>query len=139
MVAVAVAPFVLRDMILSIATDSYEAHVNEVSFEPSVQTLTWQGGTPAATFTDVTNATWTCKLTGAQDWITANSLAQYLLTNAGTKKTAVFKPQGSTTGKPVFTVDIFIAPPPIGGKVNTFLEFTVTMGCAGQPVKTAAP
>lgn len=139
MAQIAVAPVVLKDMILTIATDSYELHVNEVLLDPSTQVLTWQGGTPSAVFTDVTNATWTCKITGCQDWTTANGLASYCLANAGQKKTVVFKPLGATTGKPVFTVDVYIVPMPIGGKINSFLEATVTMGCAGAPVKTAAP
>lgn len=138
MAQIAVAPFVLRDMILSIGTDSYELHVNEVEFTPSSQTQTWQGGTPAASFTEQTNPTWTCKITGAQDWTTVNSLAQYLLANQGQSKAAVFKPQGAATGKPSFASTIVIAPPPVGGKVNTFLELTVTMGCT-PPVKTANP
>lgn len=139
MPAIAVAPFVLKDAIFQVGTDTYEAHVASAKIEPSSSVLTWQGITPAATFTEQTAETWSCTVTLAQDWTTANSLAQYLLTNKGQKKTVVFKPKGTTTGMPIFTVDMIMAAPQIGGDVNTFQEATVTMGCVGVPAKTAAP
>lgn len=139
MATIAVVPFVLKDTIFTVGTDSYEAHVSSVKIEPAVTVLTWNGLTPSAAFTDMTAETWTCTITLAQDWTTANSLAQYLLTNKGQKKTVVFKPKGVTTGSPIFTLDLMIAPPQIGGDINTFQEATVTMGVVGVPVKTAAP
>lgn len=139
MVAVAVAPFVLKDVKFTVGTDDYEAHVSSVQFVPNMATVTWQGLTPSAAFTDTTSPTWTCTVSLAQDWTTANSLAQYLLTNAGTKKTVVFKPKGTTTGMPIFTAELMIAPPPIGGDVNTVQVASVTMGVVGAPVKTTAP
>lgn len=139
MAKVTAAPFVLKDAVLTIGTDDYEAHVASVRFDPATNVVTFQSLTPAGAFTDTTSPTWTATLTYAQDWKTANSLAQYLLANAGQKKTCVFKPQGITTGSPIFTVDLMIAPGPIGGDVNTVQTAQVTLGCVGAPVKTAAP
>lgn len=139
MPAIAVAPFTLKDVVFTVGTDDYQAHVSSVAFTPASSTVQWQGLTPTATYTDTTTATWTCTIAYAQDWVTVNSLAQYLLTNAGQKKTVVFKPKGTTTGSPIFTVDLFIAPGQIGGDVNTVATATVTMGCAGAPVKSTAP
>lgn len=139
MVAIAVAPFVLKDMIFQVGTDSYEQHVSSVAFTPETETVKWQGGTPAAAFTDTTNPSWTCTIECAQDWVTPNSLVQYLLTNAGTAKIVIFKPQGTTTGKPIFTATLMIAPPPIGGAINAVQTASITMGVVGAPVKTAAP
>lgn len=135
---VAVQPFVLKDVVLSIDTDDYEAHVSTVRFDPTQSTVTWQGLTPAAAFSDTTTPTWTCTLAGAQDWTTDGSLAQYLLDNAGQKKTCVFKPKGAAAGAPVFTADLLLAPPPIGGDVNTVQTFSVTCGVDGAPVKSVA-
>lgn len=139
MAAIAVAPFVLKDVILTIGADSYEAHVSTVRFDPNMSVVTWQGLTPSASFTDTTAPTWTTTWAFAQDWETPDSLSEYLLENAGTKKTVVFKPKGTTTGKPVFTAEVMIAPGPIGGDVNTVQTGSVTMGVVGTPVKTAAP
>jgi len=139
MAQIAVAPYVLKDVIMQIGTDTYEMHCSSVLFTPSTSVLTWQGLTPAAAFSDSTSPSWTCTLNYAQDWVTANSLAQYLSTNSNTQKVAIFKPQGVTTGKPIFTATLIIAPGPIGGDVNTVQVGTVTLGVVGVPVKTVAP
>jgi hypothetical protein len=139
MATIATTPFVLVDAIMTVGTDDYQTSVSGVMFEPSSSTVTWQGLTPASAFSGQTSATWTCKIKYAQDWKTANSLAQYLLAQTGTNKQAVFKPQGATTGNPIFTATIMIVPGPIGGDVNTVQVAEVTLGVIGVPVKTAAP
>jgi len=139
MAAIAAAPFVLKDVTFQVGTDSYEQHVSSVRFDPQISTVSWKGLSPAANFTDTTAPTWQCTITFAQDWTTANSLSQYLMTNAGTQKVVVFKPVGTTTGKPIFTVTLNIAPGSIGGDVDTYATATVTMGCVSAPVKSAAP
>lgn len=139
MAQIATTPIVLKDVLLVIGTDNYETAVSEVVFTPTSSQVSWQGLTPASTFVDQTTPTWTCKLTYAQDWVTANSLAQYLLANAGAQKTLVFKPQGSAAGKPIITATVIIAPGPIGGAVNTVQVGTVTLGVVGTPAKTANP
>lgn len=139
MAIVATTPFVLVDAVMTVGTDDYQSAISQVLFEPAVSTVTWQGITPTASFTAPTTPTWTCKLSYAQDWKTANSLAQYLLTNAGLSKVVVFKPQGATTGSPIFTATLIIVPGPIGGEVNTVQVGEVTCGVIGVPVKTAAP
>lgn len=135
MAQVASAPFVLKDAVLSIGTDDYEKHVSGVVIQPAMSVLTWNAITPSGAFSDATSPTWSVTLNYAQDWTTANSLAQYLLTNAGQTKTAIFKPLGATTGDPTFTVTIIIAPGPIGGEANTVQVGTVTMGVVGEPVQ----
>lgn len=139
MATIATTPFVLVDAIMTVGTDDYQTAISSVQFVPASATVTWQGLTPASAFTGQTSATWTCKLKYAQDWKTTNSLAQYLLANAGTTKTAVFKPQGVTTGSPIITATLMIVPGPIGGDVNTVQVGEVTLGVVGAPVKTAAP
>lgn len=139
MASIAVAPFVLKDALFTVGTDSYEQHVSSVTFTPATSPVTWQGLTPAAAFSDAGNPIWTCTLSFAQDWTTTNSLSQYLLTNAGTQKVVVFKPLGATTGKPIFTATLLLVPGPIGGDVNTVQVASVTCGVVGAPVKTTAP
>lgn len=135
MPAISAAPFVLKDAVLNVDADSYEAHVSSVQFAPTSSTVTWQGITPAASFSDSTSPTWTCTLAYAQDWTTADALSQYLMDNAGQTKTIVFQPLGATSGDPTFTAEVIIAAGPIGGPVNTVQVGTVTLGCKGAPVK----
>ena len=139
MTIIAAVPYVLKDTDLKIGADNYEAHVSGVVFTPSSGTVTWQGLTPAAAFSDATTATWVCTLNYAQDWETPNSLAQYLLANAGTAKVVVFKPsKAAGAGHPIFTATLNIVAGPIGGDVNTVQVASVTCGVVGVPVKTVS-
>lgn len=139
MAQIAVAPFVIKNALIQVATDNYEKHVSSAAFTPQVSPVTWQGFTPDSAFSDAGSPIWTLTLAYAQDWTTANSLAQYLLANAGQQKVIVFKPQGATTGTPIFTATCIIVPGPIGGDVNSVQVGSVTMGVIGAPVKTANP
>jgi hypothetical protein len=139
MAVIAVAPIVLKDVVFTVGTDDYQAHVSSVKFTPAMNAVAWKGLTPTSVFSDAGSPVWSCVISFAQDWTTANSLSAYLLANAGTQKVVVFKPQGATTGKPVFTATLVIVPGDIGGDVDTVPVATVTMGVVGAPVKTAAP
>lgn len=139
MPVIAIAPIVLTDVVMTIGTDDYQTNLSKVRFEPKVNTVTWQGLTPASAYAGATSPIWECVLEYAQDWTTTNSLAAYLLTNQGAQKTAVFKPIGTTTGKPIFTATVIIVPGPIGGDVNTVQTGQVTLPVVGAPVKTTAP
>lgn len=135
MAQIAVAPYVKKDAVLTIGTDTYEKHVSNVQLTPSVDVVKWQSVTPAGSFQDTTTPVWTLELELAQDWTTTNALAAYLLANSGLQKTVIYGPQGSTVGKPKFTFDVMITPGPIGGKVNEVQLSTVTLAVIGQPVK----
>jgi hypothetical protein len=139
MAVIAVAPIVLKDVKFTVGTDDYEAHVSSVKFVPTTNAVAWKGLTPTAVFSDAGSPVWNCTISYAQDWLTASSLAQYLLTNAGTQKVVVFKPQGVTTGKPIFTATLVIVPGEIGGDVDAVMVSSVTMGVVGAPVRTVAP
>lgn len=139
MAQIAIVPFVLKDALLTIGTDNYETNVSTVHFTPTTTTVTWQGLTPASSFTDTSSPTWTCELSYAQDWKTTNSLAQYLMSNAGQSKVAVFKPRGAAAGDAIFTATVIIQAGEIGGDVNTVQVGSVTLGVVGAPVKTANP
>ena len=136
MAKIAVAPLVLKDVLLSIGSgtpDDFAKHVSSVVFEPSSSTVSWQGLSPDASFTDQTAETWTCKLTFAQDWTTTNSLAKYLLTNKGKTMPCTCKPNASATTPVVVSANIILTPPSIGGDVNKVMEATVTLGVVGAP------
>jgi hypothetical protein len=135
MPAISVAPIILTDVLLTVGTEDYEAHVSQVEFTPASTTVSWKGLTPASVHTFGATATWTVTLAYAQDWVTVNSLSQYLFNNEGDTVTMTFKPKA---GGPGFTADIIITPGAIGGTVDAVAVATVTLGVSGKPVLVPA-
>lgn len=140
---IAVQPHILKDVLLTIATDDYAKHVDEVQFVPSTKTeqITWHGLSPDASFSDAgtPETTWLLNLSYAQDWATTNSLSEYLLANKGQTKTVVFQPKAGT-GQRKFTAEVTIVPGPIGGKGKAVATGTVSLPVNGDPVPgTTAP
>jgi len=133
MATIAASPFVLRNVLLTIGTDNYEAHVSQVEFVPTASSVSWTG-LANNTVTSTTTATWVANLSFAQDWVTANSLSQYLLANEGEVVEVTFKP---ADGGPSFTSDVTIAPGGIGGTAGAFAVGTVALGCT-KPVLVPA-
>lgn len=136
MVALAVKPLVLKDVLLQLDTLDFAKHVEQVEFTPKADTVTWTG-LGGNTHTDVSTATWTATLGYVQDWESAESLSQYLFENEGQTVAATFKPKSGTG--PSFTVDLIITPGSIGGKVSAYAVTTVTLGCAARPSLVPAP
>ena len=137
MTAIAVQPIVLKDVDLKIEADNYEAHVSAVTINPTTATVRWKGLTPAATFSDSTAPEWTANIEYAQDWVTDNSLSFYLFEHQGETVTAVFMPKKGS-GLPKWTLDLVIAPGPIGGTVDQYMTGSVALGVSGQPVPGVA-
>lgn len=132
MVQVAHTPLVLKDFIMSLGADSYERAISSVVFTPTAASVTWQGGTPDSTFTDVATATWAAALTYAQDWDAVDSLSVYLYNNEGATVPAVFRPRNGKGAS--FSAQLLITPGSIGGAVNSVSESTVNLGCKSKPV-----
>ncbi|MGK9146665.1 IPT/TIG domain-containing protein [Plantibacter flavus] len=132
MAQIAHTPLVLKDYVLSLADNSYEKALSAVTFTPTAPTITWQGGTPDASFTDTGRATWVAGLTFAQDWDTVGSLSRYLFENEGAVVPVVFRPRNGTG--PSFSATLVITPGAIGGAVNVVAEATVSLGLQGKPV-----
>jgi hypothetical protein len=133
---IAVAPHVLKDIVLTIEADNYAAHVSSALLTPStdVPVLKWQGMTPTSAFSEggSVSTSWAFAINMAQDWQTADSLSQYLFDNAGQVKTFTLTPQKGK-GKS-FTFDATIVPGQIGGDVNTVAVSPVSMPVDGTPV-----
>lgn len=126
-----IQPLVLKDFVLAIAADQFEKNVSSIILTPSAPTVTWQGGTPDATFTDTGRATWVAAINYAQDWDTANSLSQFLFNNEGATVAATFRPRNGVG--PSFAVSLVITPGAIGGAVNAVSEASVSLGVQGKP------
>lgn len=141
MTAIAVAPFVFKDALLQIAADNYEKHLSQAELRPDTktETLTWTAITPAVKFSEAgtPTTTWKLVLSYAQDWETPNSLSEYLRANAGQVKSITLQPRAGA-GQKTYTVDVTIAPGPIGGTANNVAVGTVTLECDGEPVPGTA-
>lgn len=136
MATIAVNPFILKDVLLTLDADNYEAHVSQVEFTPSSSPQTWQGLTPTATFTDVTTATWTCVLNYAQDWSNPDSLSYKLHAEEGAEWPVVFKPVSGSG--PTVTATLIVTPGAIGGTVNSYATASVTLAVKGKPALVPA-
>lgn len=135
MATISVAPIILTDVLLTVGTDNYEAHVSQVEFTPTSSTVSWKGLTPTSVHTFGSTATWTVTLAYAQDWVTATSLSRYLFDNEGDTVTMTFEPKA---GGPAFTADVIITPGAIGGTVDSVAVATVTLGVSGKPTLVPA-
>jgi len=135
MATIALAPLVLKDVLLTVGTDNYEKAVDSVTFTPASSTVPWTG-LDGTTYTDQTTATWTATLNYMQDWDTADSLSAYLMDNEGTSVALTFKPR-SASG-PTFTATAIITPGAIGGQVNANATTSVTLGLTGAPARVAS-
>lgn len=124
----------LKEISVIIDGTEYADSIASFQFVPSQTVQTWKGGRRDATYTDVTDATWTCNMKLAQDWDTSASLANYLLAHAGERQEATFIPTGGAT----VTGTLILAVPPIGGDVNAWLEGTISCGVEGAPTVTPA-
>jgi hypothetical protein len=122
MAEIAAQPFTMKDVNIEIDGDDYKRHTSRVRFVPTVNRSTWKALAPAATYGAQGLAEWSCELALAQDWENPLSLANYLLENEGVG----------------FTSTITLAPPTIGGDVDTTATAEITMACT-SPVPVAAP
>lgn len=135
MADIAVTPFALTDAVVKVAADNYQAAISAIEFVPTVATFSFAGLTPSAQFNFAGSPSWVVNLSGAQDWATATSLSNYLLTNAGKNVEMQFAP---IKGGKAYKATVTIVPTNIGGSVNTVPVFSVTLQVQGQPVQIAA-
>lgn len=132
MPAIPVQPFVLKDTVLSIEGDTYEASVSEVTFTPSASTSNWNGLTPTSSFSDMSNATWVCTLAYAQDWSNPDSLSFKLHEEEGASWEVLFTPRKGS-GQPAVKATVTVTPGAIGGAVNGWATASVSLGVSGKP------
>lgn len=132
MATIAPKPFVLKDYLLTVGDDLYQAQTSQVEIVPKVNVQTWRGGTPGALFSDITVDGWDYTIAYAQDFETTDSLSLFAHENAGEPIDVVFKPRSGTG--PTVEVTIVMVPGKIGGTVGAFASGTLTGPCVGEPV-----
>lgn len=137
MVAIAApAPFMLRDVEVTVDGDDYAAQLSSIAWTPSSSQTTWQGLKPSASVSESSPTTWTAAAVAAQDWTNPDSFVNYCLAHEGESVPCTFRPRVGEG--PSFTATLSIAPPAIGGAVGTMPEATITMGST-KPVLVPAP
>ena len=135
MANVAITPFALTDATIKVAADNYEAALSNIEFVPTVPTFNFTGLTPGAVYNFAGSPSWVVNLSGAQDWATATSLSNYLLTNSGKTVEMQFAP---IKGGKTFKANVTLVPTNIGGTVNSVPVFSVTFQVQGQPTIVTA-
>lgn len=130
------SPIVLKDVTVTIGTDTYEKQVSQVLLTPTANAQSWRGLNPQASYSDVDTATWAAAVTFAQDHETPGSLSLYLFDNEGQKVTMLIKPRSGSG--PSYQVTVTLTPGGIGGQVGSWAESTVTLPCDGKPQRIAA-
>ncbi|MCE4024665.1 hypothetical protein LXM50_01620 [Microbacterium sp. Au-Mic1] len=139
MAAIPVQPIFLNDVSVKIGTDTYEASLTTVRFEPTSNIVRWKGMSPASQYAFMSTPVYDGTLTFAQDWTTSNSLSQYLKTNQGKPVTIEFKPKKPATGTAAtVTATIIVAPGTIGGDIDTVATATIQVAVVGEPSVTIA-
>lgn len=139
MVALDVKPLILKNVLLTLklAADTaieFQKHISAVALTPKADSKTWKG-LGLNSYTDTGLATWTCDLTFIQDWLSDESLSQFLFDNEGATVAATFQP---ISGAGIsFTANLSVTPGAIGGKVDEFAEVSVSLG-SDKPVKVPA-
>lgn len=126
-----------KDIRFQIGTDNYEKHVSEVTWPPSQQAVTWQGGTPDAQLTDVSEGSPTCNITCIQAWDDPTSLVRFMFEHAGEQAVVRYKPHADDDFELEATITIMR--PQIGGKVNQFNESTISCPSTVPVVAPAVP
>lgn len=118
------------------ATDNdYRQAVDQVTLTPSSSGLSWTG-LGGNSFTDQATATWTMTAAGAQDWLTAGSLAELLFDHEGERRPYLLRPIAGEG--PSFTGIAILTPTQVGGSVNAVAPFSVTIGLTGKPTRVPA-
>jgi len=141
MSAVAVTPIALNGGTIKIGTGSantYEQAVSSLTFTPS-QSVSFVKAMSGNVYPFITASTWEVAITAAQDLVTATSLQNYLLANAGTSVPLVWTAAPGGTGAKTVTQTVVLVPAQIGGAMDKNLEFTVTLAGTGTPVIATAP
>jgi hypothetical protein len=128
-------PLVMKDCLVKVATDNYEAALSGVTLTPTTPTFTFSGLTPTAKYTAAGNPDWLAAIDYVQDWDTVGSFSNYLHANQGKTVSMEFTPKAKSGKK--FTVDVTIIAGAIGGAGGALASTSVSLP-AGTPVVSAA-
>jgi hypothetical protein len=133
MATITPAPLVMKDCLVKIAADNYEAALSGITLTPTTPIFTFSGLTPTAKTTASGNADWAAQIDYVQDWDTGGSFSNYLHGNQGKTVSMEFTPKKGSGKK--FLVDVTIVAGAVGGQANAMATTSVTLPCS-TPVIT---
>lgn len=136
MAVIEVKPFIMRNAIVSFATNDFAKAVSSATLTPAGGTTPFKGLKPDAVFTFPQAVTWTLDLEFAQDWSAETSLSRYLFEHMGETIDATLNPDDQSSGTTSWAITVAIAPGAVGGPVDSVATATVSLGVVGAPVPT---
>ncbi|MDH6181814.1 hypothetical protein M2152_001996 [Microbacteriaceae bacterium SG_E_30_P1] len=129
-------PAAVKNMRLQIGTDTFELHANNVLWSKNTQQVQWQGGTPDASYSDLSEDTHACAINLVNDYQNEDSLFNFLIDHAGETAAISYRPDAEEDF--VQTATITLVAPNTGGGMRAFHEQTVTCPST-PPVRTFTP
>jgi len=131
-----IAPVInsMSNATFKVGSNNYEAAVSKVVLTPTVTVSKFKGINGATTRT-ASLPEWVLSMDFPQDFATANSLSNFLLTNTGTTVSADLTP---VVGGPGYRATILIVPGEIGGTVDNTSTSSVSLEVIGQPTLIGA-
>lgn len=106
--------------------------VRNVSFAPTVNTVTWDPISGNAV-SDATLGAWNCTFEYGQIWDQLDSVANKLHDNFGDEVELVFQPQGAAGA--TIKATVVVVPGTVGGTAGVATS-SVTLPCKAKPVIT---
>ena len=129
-----VKPVFINDLVLKLGSaDEFQKAITSATLTPSTSNVTFQGGTPDASFTFPGATTWTLDVTFGQDVNTPGSLTEYLWLHRGEEVPFTLEPKAGGTS---WAGDCIITPAAAGGAVSAVGTSTVNLGVQGEPTPT---
>ena len=130
MTVVIPATFSLKNSTIKIGTNNFEATISGVAFVPTTAVSVWKGITPTAVYPTTGVTEWVANIDYAQDFATATSLSNYLLTNSGTTAVCDFYPIAGGVG---YRATLLLVAGDIGTTGSDTATASVSLTVIGQP------
>jgi len=130
--------YVIRDAVMTVEGTDYANQVTKARLVPETPIQTLRTLVPDGIVQDVDSTTWTLELSGIQDWVNGQGLADALNDNKGVEVDIILTPR-SGTGKPRATFVAVAMPVQFGGDQGQFATFEITLPVVGQPTFGTVP
>lgn len=122
-----------RDLILTVATVSYDAQALSAVLTPTTRTEVYE--TLEGRSLKTIETTWKFDVTMLADWGVASSLVEALWTAAESAPNTVLAVSLTATTGAVFTFNILPVFPTVGGTANDAQEITLSFDVVGTPAE----
>lgn len=129
MATIPIQPLMLKDAVLTVASDDFTAAFTSVTFEPSPE-WEWVDVFLGPSVPMLSRVRWVCRLGYLQDLTTFDSWTRYIDDNTGTTATLTFTPESGGDG---VVADVLLIPGNVGGGATEQLSAEVSLPVVGAP------